>query len=268
MNILDKIVDQVRFRIDQQKKVLPLEKIQNTDFTKQKPIEFKIALNKPGIQIIAEIKKASPSAGLIDKEFNPLKIAGAYEAANVAAISVLTEEDFFKGSLEILQQVRNHVSLPLLRKDFIIDLYQVYQSKYFGANCILLIASILSEQELKDISRLAKELKLDALVEVHNEPELYKALSINAEIIGINNRNLTTFEIDVETSLRLNEKIPAGKITVSESGIQNHEQVRELENAGFDAILIGESLMRAEDKKEKIRSLLGVDCPPSLKERG
>jgi indole-3-glycerol phosphate synthase len=268
LNILDKIVDQVRIKVEEQKKILALAQIQNTDFTKQKPDEFKIALNKPGIQIIAEIKKFSPSAGLIDKEFNPLKIAGAYEAANVAAISVLTEEDFFKGSLEILQQVRNFVSLPLLRKDFIIDLYQIYQSKYFGANCILLIASILSEQELKDFSRLAKELKLDALVEVHNESELDKALSIDTEIIGINNRNLTTFKVDVETSLRLKEKIPTDIITVSESGIKNHRQVKELEQAGFDAILIGESLMRAEHKKEKIRSLLGVDCPPSLIERG
>lgn len=257
MNILDKIVDQVKIRIEGQKKVLPLKQFLNTDFSKEKTDVFKKAIGKPGIQIIAEIKKASPSAGLIDKNFDPLKIAGEYEAANVAAISVLTEENFFQGSAEIFQQVRNHVSLPLLRKDFIIDLYQIYQSKYFGANCILLIASILSEQELKDFSQLGKKLNLNALVEVHNESELEKVLSIDAEIIGINNRNLTTFEVDIETSLRLKEKIPTGKITVSESGIKNHKQVRELERAGFNAILIGESLMRIDDKKEKIRLLLG-----------
>jgi len=256
LNILDKIVNQVRIRVEEQKKILPFEQLQKSDYSKQKPDEFKKALSKPGIQIIAELKKASPSAGLIDKNFDPLKISHEYEVANVAAISVLTEEDFFRGLLEILQQVRNHVSLPLLRKDFIIDLYQVYQSKYFGANCILLIASILSEQKLRDFSELAKKLNLNALVEVHNESELEKALSIDAEIIGINNRNLATFKVDVETSLTLKEKIPKDKITVSESGIKNHEQVKELEQAGFDAILIGESLMRAEDKKEKIRFLL------------
>lgn len=250
-------MNKVKIRIEQQKKILLLEQLQKSDYSKQKPDEFKKALSKPGIQIIAEIKKASPSAGLIDQNFDPLRIAGEYEAADVAAISVLTEEEFFQGSLEILEQVRNHVSLPLLRKDFIIDSYQVYQSKYFGANCILLIASILSEQQLKIFYELAKNLNLNALVEVHNESELKKTLSIDAEIIGINNRNLTTFKVDVETSLKLKEKIPTGKITVSESGIKNYHQVRELEQAGFDAILIGESLMRAEDKKEKIRSLLG-----------
>jgi len=258
LNILDKIVKQIKVRIDEQKKNLPLEQILKTDFSKPTPNNFKQALGKPGIQIIAEIKRASPSAGMIDKNFDHLKIAGEYAAADVAAISVLTEGDFFKGSLEILQQVRNHVSLPLLRKDFIVDPYQVYQAKYFGANCILLIASILSKQELKDFSQLAKSMDLNVLVEVHNESELGKALSIDADIIGINNRNLTTFKVDVETSLKLKEKIPADKITVSESGIKTREQVRELEQAGFDAILIGESLMRTGDKKEKIRKLLGM----------
>lgn len=250
-------MDQVKIRVEQQKKVLPIEQLQKSDFSNQESNDFKQALSKAGIQIIAEIKKASPSAGLIDENFDPLKIASEYEAANVAAISVLTEENFFQGSLNILQQVHNHVSLPLLRKDFIVDSYQIYQSKYFGANCILLITSILSEQKLKAFSQLAKKINLDALVEVHNESELDKALSVDAEIIGVNNRNLTTFEIDVETSLRLKEKILAGKITVSESGIKNFQQVQVLEKAGFDAILIGESLMRAEDKKEKIRLLLG-----------
>ena len=257
MNILDKIVDQIRIRIEAQKKVLPLEQMKKADSSNQQANSFRKALSKPEIQIIAEIKKASPSAGLIDKNFDPLKIAGEYEAANIAAISVLTEEDFFQGSLEILQQVRNHVSLPLLRKDFIIDPYQIYQSKYFGANCILLIASILSQQELADFSEVANNLNLNALVEVHNESELDKALSIDADIIGINNRDLTTFKVDIETSLRLKEKIPGDIITVSESGIKNFQQVQALEKAGFNAILIGESLMRVEDKKNKIRLLLG-----------
>ena len=255
--ILDNIVGKVKTRIEQQKLVQPLEwLIKNTTAPKNLTL-FKSRLCRPGIQIIAEIKKASPSAGMIAKDFDPLKIAAEYEVADVSAISVLTEEDFFQGSLEILQQLRNHISLPLLRKDFIIDPYQIYQSKYYGADCILLIASILSERELKHLTTLAKKLNLNYLLEIHDESELKKVLAMDVDIIGINNRNLKTFEVDITNSLKLKDKIPQDKITVSESGIKNYQQVQTLENAGFDAILIGESLIRAEDKKEKIRSLLG-----------
>lgn len=257
MNILDKIVDKVRIKLERQKKIFPIEELQSMEFPVQKPDRFKDAISKPGIQIIAEIKKASPSAGLISKDFDPLKIAAEYEAANVAAISVLTEEDFFQGSLETLQQVREFSFLPLLRKDFIIDQYQIYQTRYYGANCILLIASILSEQELKDYIEIAEQLNLNTLVEIHDEFELEKAIAVDAEIIGINNRNLKTFEIDIKTTLKLRKKIPNNKIVISESGIKYRKQVIELEKANINAILAGEALMRAENKEKFINSLLG-----------
>ena len=257
MKILEQIVEKVKIKVEQQKKALPLRQLQKTKSIKQEPDRFKKAVSKTGIQIIAEIKQASPSAGKISENFDALAIAADYVSAGVAAISILTEEDFFHGSLEILQAVRALVSLPLLRKDFIVDPYQIYQAKYFAADCILLIAGILSEKELKNFSALTKKLNLNALIEIHDESELEKALAVDADIIGINNRNLRTFKVDLRTSLKLKEKIPRNKIVISESGIKDREQVKELEKAGFDAILIGESLLRADDKKEKIRLLLG-----------
>jgi indole-3-glycerol phosphate synthase len=254
--MLSKIIAKVRQKIKEQRKNYPLEWYQERIVLQDNPDVFKRALSQPGIQIIAEIKKASPSAGIIARDFDAVAIAREYASADVAAISVLTEMDFFQGSLDILKNVRQNVALPLLRKDFIIDPYQIYQSKYYGADSVLLIAAILSESELVDFLQLAKSLNMNALVEIHDEFDLEKALATNAEIIGINNRDLKTFKVDVNTSLRLRQKFPAEKIVVSESGINNRSQVVALEIAGFDAILIGEMLMRADDKRKCIQTLL------------
>ncbi|UCE04816.1 MAG: indole-3-glycerol phosphate synthase TrpC [bacterium] len=262
--ILNTIIESVRNRIAEQKANCPLEWIKQQMFFQYDDRNlFKKAIRRPGIQIIAEIKRASPSAGIICSKFNPVAIAMEYASANVAAISVLTEEKFFQGSLNNLQVVRQNVSTPILRKDFIIDSYQLYQSKLFGVNCVLLITSILSERELTTFLRLAKELKMNTLVEIHDEFELDKALKVDAEIIGINNRDLKTFTVDLNTSFRLREKIPADKIVISESGIKNRMQVIELEEAGIDAILIGETLMRSNDIKKEIRNLLGFNTHKS-----
>lgn len=255
--ILDNILAQVRLRIVEQKRKYPLAWLKSKKIPAQDPDLFKSALARPGIQVIAEIKRASPSAGVIVERFAPVLIAREYASADVAAISVLTEEDFFQGSLKILQQVRQQVSTPLLRKDFIIDPYQIYQSKFYGANCILLIASILSVPELETFGKLAADLGLNTLVEIHNEFELETALTAGADIIGINNRDLKTFQVDLNTTFKLREKIPPDKIVVSESGIKNREQVKALEKVGIDAVLIGETLMRSENKKDCIRSLMG-----------
>ena len=255
--ILDEILVKVRQRLQERKAKVSLEWYQNHIFSLPKVNGFKEALSRPGIQIIAEIKKASPSAGIIEADFDPVAIAQQYEAAGVAAISVLTEEDFFRGSIDILRTVQQVVTTPLLRKDFIVDPYQVYEARYYGASCILLIASILSLSEMIELRQIAQKLGLDALVEIHNEDELLKALAIKADIIGINNRNLKNFTVDLTTSLRLRKKIPAEVIVVSESGIKNRKDVQQLENAGIDAMLIGETLMRAQDKNRCIRELLG-----------
>jgi indole-3-glycerol phosphate synthase len=254
--MLIKIITKIKQRIKEQKRIYPLEWFQERIVLPGNSDVFKQALNRPGIQIIAEIKKASPSAGIIARDFDAVAIAREYASADVAAISVLTESDFFQGSLDILKNVRQHVATPMLRKDFIIDPYQIYQSKYYGADGILLIAAIFSQSELVDFLQLAKSLGMNALIEIHDEFELEKALTTEAEIIGINNRDLKTFKVDVNTSLWLRQKIPADKIVVSESGIKNHSQVLALENAGVDAILIGETLMRADHKKECIQMLL------------
>lgn len=255
--ILYQIVQKVTERIIEQKKIIPLEWYQNQRFPHQDQNLFKQAIEQPGIQLIAEIKRASPTAGMIANDFDPIPIALDYACGGAAAISVVTEPDFFHGSLEILSKVRKYVPVPLLRKDFIIDPYQIYQARYFGANCILLIVSILSDDELKEYSQLAADLLMNALLEVHNEQELDRALPIDAAMIGINNRDLTTFRVDLNTSFRLIEKIPPDRIVVSESGIKNNREVKALEQAGFKGILVGEFLMRLKDKRYGIQSLLG-----------
>ena len=252
--ILDTIVARVRERLAVEKQRISLSGLQQT-LVPDPGRSFQDALRQPGTQIIAELKKASPSAGIIAPDFDPTRIAREYESAGAAAISVLTEPDFFQGSLHYLDDVRNSVSLPLLRKDFIIDPYQLYQARAHRADCILLIAAILPPTLMGDLMQLADELHLDVLAEVHNEAELEQTLKLNAPIIGVNNRNLKTFQVDISTSLRLKAMIPADKLTVSESGIKTQTDVRALEQAGFDAMLIGESLMRAPDKRTMIRSL-------------
>lgn len=221
-----------------------------------KPVDFAKALKRGGkLSIIAEIKKASPSAGIIREYFNPAAIAAEYAASGVQAISVLTEKDFFMGDDNDLVKVRQTVPVPTLRKDFIIDLRQVYQSRYLGADAILLIVSILDDETLKKMMIVADILGMQCLVEVHDEAGLERALDAGAKIIGINNRNLKTFVVDLTTTERLINRIPMDKIVVSESGIKTADDMRYLKNIGADAVLVGESIMRAESAADKIEEL-------------
>lgn len=216
---------------------------------------FYQALAKEGLSIIGEVKKASPSKGIIVEDFPYLQIAKDYEAAGIDAISCLTEPKYFLGKDQYLQEIAEAVSVPVLRKDFLIDPYQIYQAKLLGAKAILLIVSLLGEKELKEFLGIAEKLGLDALVECHDEEEIRCALSVGAEIIGVNNRNLKTFSVNMENSLSLRNLVPKGQLFVAESGMSKPEELRLLEEAGVDGVLIGESLMRAESKKEKLQEL-------------
>ena len=218
--------------------------------------DFASALRRQkNIALIAEVKKASPSAGVIRADFDPVCIAGEYEAAGATALSVLTDEKFFQGRLDYLRQIREVVQLPLLRKDFIIDELQIYEA--VNADAVLLIAAILDDAQLRDYRQLAGQLKLAALVEVHDEKELERALNAGAEIIGINNRNLKTFQVDLMTTEKLTAQIPAGNIIVAESGIHTPADVARVRAAGVNAILVGESLMRSGNITGKVKELLG-----------
>jgi len=208
--------------------------------------------------LIAEVKKASPSKGLIRADFDPVQIAKTYEAAGASAISVLTDEKYFQGRLEYLTAVHDAVSLPTLRKDFIIDAYQVYESRAAKADAILLIVAALDAGRLRDLMALATELGMASLVEAHSSEELDIALEVAARIIGINNRNLQTFETKLETTLELASRVPGDRVLVSESGIFTRSDVERLMAVGVDAILVGESLMREPDPGMKVRELLGV----------
>ena len=216
---------------------------------------FYQALAKKGLSIIGEVKKASPSKGIIAEDFPYLQIAKDYEAAGIDAISCLTEPKYFLGKDQYLQEIAQAVSVPVLRKDFLIDPYQIYQAKLLGAKAILLIVSLLGERELKEFLGIAGKLGLDALVECHDEEEIRCALSVGAKIIGVNNRNLKSFSVNMENSLSLRNLVPKGQLFVAESGMSKPEELRRLEEAGVDGVLIGESLMRAESKKEKLQEL-------------
>ncbi len=214
---------------------------------------------KGGIGFIAEVKKASPSKGVIREDFDAVKIARAYEQSGASCISVLTEEKFFQGKLRYLGEIRDAVGLPLLRKDFIIDEYQIFEARTAGADAILLIAACLEKQQIEDFLGIAGRIGLDALVESHTYRELDKALLAGAAIVGINNRNLSTFTVSLQTTLDLLKDIPEDRTVVSESGIKTRNDVIMLQKAGVDAILVGESLMREKNIGEKVKELLGKD---------
>ena len=223
----------------------------------RKPRSLKEALSGSGLSVIAEVKKASPSKGVIRADFQPLKFAKSYEKGGAAALSILTEEKYFQGDPEFLKEIRPQVGLPCLRKDFIVDARQIRESFEMGADVILLIVASLSQEQLTEWHALARSYGLSVLVEVHDEEELAQAIEAKAEIIGVNNRNLKTFEVSLENSLRLVKLMPEGTIKVSESGIATTEDCDILKAAGFDAILVGETLMRAEDPGSHIPKLLG-----------
>ena len=221
-------------------------------------LPFERAISAPGLSFICEVKKASPSKGVIAENFPYLEIAKDYEEGGATAISVLTEPEFFLGSDQCLREISATVKIPTLRKDFIIDAYQLYEAKLLGAKAVLLICALLEPETLSSFIALAGELALDCLVEIHSEAEAEEALGAGSRIIGINNRDLTTFNVDTGLASRLRKLIPSSVLTVAESGIKSADDVRAIKTTGVDAVLIGESLMRADDRKRFLRELIGV----------
>lgn len=256
-NILDRISAKTRERISVEMRQVPLSEIRrqaervlqdSRDFSSHGG-SFRRALARPGISFICEVKKASPSKGVIAEHFPYLDIAREYEAAGAAAISCLTEPHWFLGSDQYLKEIASQVSIPVLRKDFTISPYMIYQAKAYGASAILLICSILDDAELHDYMQLADELHLDVLTETHSAGEIERAVNAGARIIGVNNRNLKTFEVDFSNSIRLRNLVPEGVLFIAESGVKSAEDIRLLHNAGVDGVLIGETLMRSGSKK-------------------
>ena len=255
--MLDEIVEKTRQRIAEAKETKSLEELKEEvgqlEITQDFP--FKQALSEDEISIIAEVKRASPSKGLIAEDFDYVAIAKEYEMAGASSISVLTEPYFFKGSNDYLREIAENVSIPILRKDFVIDEYMIWEAKLLGASCVLLIVSILSIVELKKFLDLAHDLGLSAIVETHDGDEIMTALTVGAEIIGVNNRNLQDFTVDIENSISLRRCVSGDVIFISESGIKTPEDVRKLKENDVDAVLIGETLMKSDDKKAMISEL-------------
>ncbi len=253
---LENIVANKKVEIEHSKAQISLKQIRLRAEKSERPRDFRGALLKNDIACIAEIKKASPSRGVLINDFHPQTIAFDYTVGGASAISVLTERQYFKGYPEAIREVKNASILPVLRKDFIIDEYQIFESRALGADAILLIVNILDSASIGQFLRQANDLKLQCLVECHTKDEIGRAVDAGAEIIGINNRDLNSFNVNLDTSFRLRESVPDGRICVSESGIQNHGQVLQLFQAGFQAILVGEQLITASDRTAALRSLL------------
>ncbi|MGH9715368.1 MAG: indole-3-glycerol phosphate synthase TrpC [Candidatus Acidiferrales bacterium] len=257
-NILDRIVEKRRESVSHRKRVLPDVALKYAVEKAGAPRDFAGALARDGFNVIAELKKASPSRGLIRADYAPGDLAPAIERAGAAALSVLTEEDFFLGSLGDLKAARKATQIPVLRKDFIFDSWQVWEARAAGADAFLLIVAVLDDELLRELIELGRTLKMEPLVEVHAREELDRAISAGARIIGVNNRDLRDFTVRIDTSLELIEAIPDECIAVSESGLRSHDDLARLRRAGFDAFLIGEHLMNAADPVAPLRALLGA----------
>lgn len=258
VDILKDIVQKKKEKILLAKQQLPEEDLKNKIQGIPAARPFIEAISKPRtISLIAEIKKASPSQGVIRQDFNPIAIAAIYQEIGAQAISVLTEEDYFMGSISYLNDVKAAVNLPILRKDFILEAYQVYESRYFGADAILLIADLLTKDKLTELMQIASRLGLDCLVEVHDQKELKKVLGLKSGLIGINNRNLHTLEVDFKITESLYPLIPKEKVVVVESGIKNYQDVLFLKILGVSAVLIGQVFMESEDIKKKVQEVMG-----------
>ena len=260
--VLDRILDARRLEVEHRKRVLP-EAALRYGVNAAKPLrDFPAALTQDSLNVIAELKPASPSKGILRDPFHPVELACALEAAGAAVLSVLTEGEFFRGSLKNLRDARNAVKLPVLRKDFIFDPWQVWETRANDADSFLLIVAALHDDLLRDLIALGRELKMEPLVEIHTAAELDRALAVEARIIGVNNRDLKTLGLRVETSFELIERIPDTCIAVSESGLRTHEDLTRLRNAGFDAFLIGESLMLSPDPAAALGTFLGRSALP------
>ena len=262
--ILDQIVADKQLELEVRKRGLPLAELQKTALEQPPPLDLASALRGDHIQLIAEIKKVSPSRGVIRSDFNPGQIAQTYADNGASAISVLTESRYFQGSLNCLNDIRDALEnkrKPLLRKDFLTDPYQIYESRAYGADSLLLIVAILTAEKLEELLRLSHQLNMSCLVEVHNEAELEIALSSQAKIIGINNRDLSTFTVDVATTERLRPLVPPDRIVVSESGIKDRSDLEKIREWGVDAVLIGESLISATNIAAKMKELLEPTIP-------
>ena len=261
MNILREIAGRTKKRIEERKKILPLKALM--EMTKMsgitKDFPFEKALKTSGISFICEIKKASPSKGVIAENFPYLDIAKDYESAGASAVSILTEPYYFKGDDRYLREIADTVSIPLLRKDFTVDCYMIYEAKTLGASAVLLICSLLDQKTLAEYIEIAHDIGMSALVETHDEKELKMALDAGARVIGVNNRDLKTFEVDTGTSMRLRKLTPDDILFVSESGIRSAEDVEVLRQNGVDAVLVGETLMRSPDKKATLAELKGQE---------
>jgi indole-3-glycerol phosphate synthase len=255
MGMIEELVEAARAGVERRRAQVPLEDLERRLGERPEQRPFGEALTRPGLSLIAEFKRRSPSAGEIRDGATPADIARAYEEGGAAALSVLTDEAHFGGSLSDLGEARAACELPVLQKDFIVDRYQLYEAAIAGADAILLIVAALGAEDLGVLHADARGLDLDCLVEVHQESELEQALTIDADVIGINNRNLEDFSVDVQTTFELITDVPAGKTVVSESGIADRSTLEELERVGVDAVLIGEALMRADDPAAKVREL-------------
>lgn len=258
MNILDELAEYAKVRVKEAKKFRPLDVVKTEALSKPKgDFEFEKALKKDGMSFICECKKASPSKGIIAQEFDYLTIAKDYEAAGADCISVLTEPKWFLGSDQYLQEITDAVSIPVIRKDFTVDEYMIYEAKLLGAKAVLLICAILTEEQIREYIRICDTLGISALVEAHDEAEIQMAVRVGARVIGVNNRNLKDFSVDTSNSRRLRQMIPDDVVFVSESGIKDASDIELLKEAKVDAVLIGETLMKAQDKAAKLKELRG-----------
>jgi len=255
MNVLDRIVDDTRDEVARRRERMPLARLEEAIAARPEGRPFQEALTRPGVSLIAEHKRRSPSAGTIREGASVTEIVRAYERGCAAALSILTEPFHFGGSLDDLRAAREASTLPILRKDFIVDPYQLYEAAVGGADAILLIVAALDDSSLRLLHDEARGLDLDCLVEVHDERDLERALGVDCDVIGINNRNLRTLEVDLETTPELLTDVPAGKTVVSESGYSTREEFEEVDRIGVDAVLVGERLMRAEDPEAAVRAL-------------
>jgi len=256
--IIDKIIEKKKEEINERKKRINLREIEEIISTTPIPRNFIKIFKDQSFALIAEIKYASPSAGIINRKLDNATIASQYEEGGASAISVLTERNFFKGDLSFIKEVKQKVSLPVLQKDFVVDLFQIYEGRASGADAILIIASILDYESIKDFVELSIDLKLTPFVEIHSEDDLEKVLKIDPPLIGINNRDLKTFKIDLNTTPRLMKLIPPQIKVVSESGIKTKSDVRLLKEAGVNGILVGEALMRSSNPSSMIKNFMNL----------